>query len=372
MHRTYILLWILSVCVLLGVATPVVTSAAPTSPYKLPIGAGEIVEVTQGNNGTSHTHGGAWAFDLITSQASFTVVAARPGTVLGVRSDSSVSCDNKLCWTEANYVVVDHGDGTAALYLHLAKGEVYVKRGESVGQGQPLGLSDTTGWADGSHLHFQVEKTPCTTTACMKPGWWLTTSLPVRFSDADVVANAPNGVPQDGKKYRSSNELTPVVSRMDWKNASYKITCDDNAPAGFKVRLKNGSATVSGQTAGSPDYDYFDVQYQASVTGDLDGDGSPETAVLLRCSPQPSNFTVQEVLVLHPDGNLLGKLPGGDSLKAGAILPPQYVPKEFSVRDGNLHAGMLAYGPDDTHASGPTKDQTFVWHWNGSMFKRQR
>jgi hypothetical protein len=173
-------------------------------------------------------------------------------------------------------------------------------------------------------------------------------------------------------KAKAARDLTPSVSQMDWKNASYKITCDGIAPAGFKVRLQNGLATVSGQAAGSPDYDYFDVRYQASVTGDLDGDGSPETVVLLQCSPQPSNFTVQEVLVLHSDGTLLGKLPRGDALKAGAILPPQYVPNELSVRDGDLHAGMLAYGPRDSHASGPTRHQTFVWHWNGSIFQQQQ
>jgi hypothetical protein len=165
---------------------------------------------------------------------------------------------------------------------------------------------------------------------------------------------------------------TSSGERLDTPNATYALTCDGTIPGGFRVRLKNGMATLSGRAAGTADWDHVDVAYQASASGDLDGDGEPDTVVLLKCSPQPSNFTRQEVIVLHADGSLLGELPGGDSLKADAILPPQYIPNELSVHDGDLHAGMLAYGPGDSHASGPTRHQTLIWHWNGSMFKLQR
>ncbi len=53
-----------------------------------------------------------------------------------------------------NYVVVDHGNGYQTRYLHLSK--VRVHRGDSVKQGQVLGLSGNTGRSTGPHLHYEL------------------------------------------------------------------------------------------------------------------------------------------------------------------------------------------------------------------------
>ncbi len=53
-----------------------------------------------------------------------------------------------------NCVIIDHGMGLASVYGHLADLEVEV--GESVGQGDRLGHSGTTGLAAGDHLHFAI------------------------------------------------------------------------------------------------------------------------------------------------------------------------------------------------------------------------
>ncbi len=36
--------------------------------------------------------------------------------------------------------------------------EIYVKEGQKVEKGQQIGLSGTTGYSTGNHLHFQVEE----------------------------------------------------------------------------------------------------------------------------------------------------------------------------------------------------------------------
>ena len=53
-----------------------------------------------------------------------------------------------------NIVVIDHGLGVMSLYLHLSKIQVNV--GELVKQGQEIGLSGETGYAEGPHLHVSV------------------------------------------------------------------------------------------------------------------------------------------------------------------------------------------------------------------------
>jgi murein DD-endopeptidase MepM/ murein hydrolase activator NlpD len=52
-----------------------------------------------------------------------------------------------------NAVVVKHNNGHSTVYAHLSK--VLVKRGQSVSQGQSIGLVGATGWATGPHLHFE-------------------------------------------------------------------------------------------------------------------------------------------------------------------------------------------------------------------------
>jgi murein DD-endopeptidase MepM/ murein hydrolase activator NlpD len=58
----------------------------------------------------------------------------------------------------ANYIVIDHGDGTQSTYLHLQGYTLdpSVSCGATVQQGQRLATAGSTGWSSGTHLHFQV------------------------------------------------------------------------------------------------------------------------------------------------------------------------------------------------------------------------
>jgi murein DD-endopeptidase MepM/ murein hydrolase activator NlpD len=50
-------------------------------------------------------------------------------------------------------VVIKHNNGHTTVYAHLSK--MLVRRGQSVSQGQTVGLVGATGWATGPHLHFE-------------------------------------------------------------------------------------------------------------------------------------------------------------------------------------------------------------------------
>lgn len=84
--------------------------------------------------------------DLATGSENIPTYAAEAGVVTQAGYSESAG----------NWIVIDHGDGLVTKYMHHA--EIYVEVGQQVSKGQQIGLSGTTGYSTGNHLHFQVEE----------------------------------------------------------------------------------------------------------------------------------------------------------------------------------------------------------------------
>ncbi len=148
-------------CVVENAGTPD-HCALPTSgdSYRLPWPPGITMKLTQDCNDSccgDHINDDGYAWDFANGGA-FTVVAARSGTVTHLKINSTNGCGSSSCVDDANLIVIDHGDGTAATYLHLQGASLAsgVSCGATVQRGQALATAGTTGWSTGIHLHFQV------------------------------------------------------------------------------------------------------------------------------------------------------------------------------------------------------------------------
>jgi murein DD-endopeptidase MepM/ murein hydrolase activator NlpD len=126
--------------------------------YLLPYPPGERHVLIQGYFGKFSHYAGSgneYAYDWA-MPAGTTVCAAREGVVVGERQDADAGGPYPVFFNCANYLVIRHGDGTYAEYLHLKKDGVLVALGATVQAGQPIGLSGATGFASRPHLHFAV------------------------------------------------------------------------------------------------------------------------------------------------------------------------------------------------------------------------
>ena len=69
-----------------------------------------------------------------------------------------------------NYVVISHGKGNTTLYAHLSSRAV--KEGDTVKQGQVIGVTGSTGISSGPHLHYEiVENNKRVDPKQYLPGW---------------------------------------------------------------------------------------------------------------------------------------------------------------------------------------------------------
>ncbi|MCY1059061.1 peptidoglycan DD-metalloendopeptidase family protein [Nannocystis sp. SCPEA4] len=162
--------------------------------YFLPLECGTTATVTQGNFGPfSHQGTAAYAFDFglalgtpLVAIEEGTVSHAYGGTMPG---DPCYDGGGMECINSANYVTLQHPDGTTSNYAHLS--QVSVAVGQYVPRGAVVGLTGSTGWSTGPHAHVARQE-GCGQAFCQ--------SIAVQFVDV-----APDGIPEGGESVTSQN-----------------------------------------------------------------------------------------------------------------------------------------------------------------------
>ena len=123
--------------------------------YSLPFAKGETHKVVQGYGGLfSHNHLAALDFEM---KEGTSIYAARGGVIYAysdIFTEGGILPEYK---SKANYVIIEHNDGTYGCYWHLQHNGVVIKQGNVI-QGQLIGYSGSTGYVLNAHLHFSVKR----------------------------------------------------------------------------------------------------------------------------------------------------------------------------------------------------------------------
>lgn len=106
---------------------------------------------TNGSNGIDIK-----AANFTTMDGGLPIYAVAGGTVTSV-VDGNFDRRNTVTGSTANSITVDLGNGWTAIYTHLLASATTVKVGDTVTQGQLLGLMGSSGSSSDVTLHFQLE-----------------------------------------------------------------------------------------------------------------------------------------------------------------------------------------------------------------------
>ncbi|WP_415948764.1 hypothetical protein [Streptomyces sp. KLOTTS4A1] len=102
------------------------------------------------------------------------------------------------------------------------------------------------------------------------------------------------------------------------------------------------------------------------ATGDLDGDGGPETVVVARC-PAGSGTPPSGVYVLHRPAA------GPPRIVATLVDPKDKLGiTDFAVTDGVVTATLLGYSSPSVPRCCPDETEKARWQWQGGTFVRSK
>lgn len=127
--------------------------------YSLPFEVGQTYKMVQGYGGKfSHNdEENYFAYDF-RMPVGIPIYAAREGVVVRVKDGFVRGGLDKALRQKANFIHIEHDDGTLGTYGHLMENGSIVKVGDYVQKGQKIGYSGNTGYTGSPHMHFAVVK----------------------------------------------------------------------------------------------------------------------------------------------------------------------------------------------------------------------
>jgi hypothetical protein len=164
-----------------------------------------------------------------------------------------------------NYIVIDHGGGWTTYYFHLDA--FLVASGSYVEQGQPIGITGSTGNSSGPHIHYEQLYNGVGQTIRIN-GVPLTPYPPYyyqRYLVSDNCGTPPPPPPPLGGRY-----LAGSPTDFDGDGRDDVVTFTQGSLNDVYVATSTGSQFVGTSVKW---HDFFGLPGETLLSGDFDGDG---------------------------------------------------------------------------------------------------
>lgn len=133
------------------------------------------------------------------------------GTPVLASADGTVMSAGESTTGYGKYVIMQHAGGTATVYAHLSA--ILVRSGQKVQQGDQIGLSGSTGYATGPHLHFEARRVWNDFTSHFDP-----MTLPLTsFADAAVSGQQSAGSELKGAEAFAEGDVLSITAPLGAK-----------------------------------------------------------------------------------------------------------------------------------------------------------
>jgi hypothetical protein len=135
-------------------------------------------------------------------------VAIGSGIIIEVQKSVSVYCPLLQDYRKSNFVILEIGRNNEAWrvsYFHLA--DTYVREGQQVTAGEPVGVVGQSGCSEFIHLHLKVE-------AWDLGRWYITDPLGWNGDSADPLVNC--GAPKASAPLFSRSSRVRACPRYEW------------------------------------------------------------------------------------------------------------------------------------------------------------
>ncbi|GAA3780274.1 hypothetical protein GCM10022403_013640 [Streptomyces coacervatus] len=106
---------------------------------------------------------------------------------------------------------------------------------------------------------------------------------------------------------------------------------------------------------------------QKKATGDLDGDGNPETVAVVHCDAPMGTPPDGVYVITHATGSDKPRV-------VATLLDPKTgdTVSDFAVRDGAVLATLLGYSTNDVPRCCPDTTDSAKWQWKNGAFMRSK
>lgn len=136
-----------------------------------------------------------YGIDIGSTTGSDYIIAIAKGTIyqVGTGCNNAGGYGNTCNGGYGNYVMIEHPGSVYTIYAHLYPDSITVSKGDSVDQGQIIGVMGNSGSSTGTHLHFQIEVGGRSSSNAVDPLNYVSTNTP---RPVTVISGSNTGATQ--------------------------------------------------------------------------------------------------------------------------------------------------------------------------------